>query len=141
MTVPVQQSQPSPQFARRIHRAMVTGLILFVIVCQFLLVTSPMGEWGLAPLAPLLLGVSLASCIAGILVSYRMPRVSNGESMQEYWLKAAPKAIIPWALLEGAALLAIVVYWRTGSRAAIAVAVVVIVIFALLNPRYFETRS
>ena len=140
MTVPVQQS-PSPQFARKIHRAMIAGLILFVIVCQFLLVTSPMGRWGLAPAAPLLLGLSIASCIAGILVSYRMPRVSSGESMQEYWLKAAPKAIIPWALLEGAALLAIVVYWRTGSRAALVVAVVVIVIFSLLNPAYFERRT
>ena len=66
--------------------------------------------------------------------------MSNGESTRDYWLKAFPKAMIPWALLEGAALLAIVVYWRTGSRAAIAVGVVVIVILALLNPRYFEQR-
>ena len=140
MTVPVQQPPPSPQVARKIHRAMVIGLILFVIVCHFLLVTKANGAWGLAPLAPLLLGLSIASCVAGILVSYRMPRLLNGESMQEYWLKAFSKALIPWALLEGAALLAIVVYWRTGSRAAIAVGVVVIVIFALLNPRYFEQR-
>lgn len=119
---------------------MVIGLILFVIVSHFLLATNANGAWGLAPLAPLLLALSIAACVAGILVSYRVPRVANGESMQEYWLTAFPKAMIPWALLEGAALLAIVVYWRTGSRAAIAVGVVVIVIFALINPRHFEQR-
>ena len=99
-----------------------------------LLVTNSNPPWGLAPLAPLLLGLSIASWVAGILVSHRMPRVSHGDSMQEYWLKAFPKAMIPWALLEGAALLAIVVYWRTGSRAAIAVAGVVIVIRAAQSP-------
>ncbi len=140
MTAPVQQPPPSSQAARKIHRAMIFGLILFVIVCHFLLVTNSNGAWALAPFASLLLGLSIASCVAGILMSYRVPRVSNGESTQQFWLTAFQKAMIPWALLEAAALLAIVVYWRTGSRAAIAVGVVVIVIFTLLNPGYFERR-
>jgi hypothetical protein len=45
-----------------------------------------------------------------------------------------------WAPLEGAALLCVVLYAQTGSKTAIAVAVLPIVLLVLLKPAYFERR-
>jgi hypothetical protein len=141
MTTPIQQPPPTRQAARMIHGAMVVGVIMFAIVSHFVLVPKANPAGGLAPLMPLLLGLSLAGCAVGTLLSYRVPRMSSGESRQAFWFRAFPKAIVSWALIEGAALLAVVVYGLTASRAAIAVAGIVILVFALLNPRYFERRS
>jgi len=140
MTVPVQQPPPTPKTARTIHRAMVVGVILFAIVSHFVLVPKANPAGGLAPLVPILLGLSLAACVLGILLSTRVPRMSGGEAAQTFWLKAGPRAMIPWALLEGAALLAVVVYSQTASRAAIAIAAIDVIIFGLMNPGYFERR-
>lgn len=141
MTTPVQQPQPSPQSVRMIHAPMVLGVIMFAIVARFAFVPRVRPGGGLVSLLPVLIGVSLAGCVLGILLSYRVPRALNGESGQSFWMRAWRNAIISWALLEGAALLAVVVYSQTASRAAIAVAVLIIIVFALLNPGYFERRN
>lgn len=141
MTTPVQKPAPTPQTARLIHGAMVIGVIIFAVVAHFLLVPKADPTGPLAAHIPLFVGLSLAGCVVGILVSYRIPRASSGASGQSFWTTAGPRAMICWALLEGSALLAVVVYSLTASRAEIAVAMLIIVVFALLNPGYFEKRN
>lgn len=89
---------------------------------------------------PLLLGVSLAGCALSLLLSRRVPRPSNEETADSFWKRAGQPALISWALVEGAGLLAVVLYSQTGSTAAITVAAVAVFIFVLLNPAYFEGR-
>lgn len=119
---------------------MVIGVVLFAIVAHFVLVPKADPAGGLALLVPALLGVALAMCAVAILLSTRVPRQSGGEALEAYWRRNAPRAMIPWALLEGAALFSVVVYSQTASRAAIAIALVAVIIFGLMNPGYFERR-
>ena len=89
---------------------------------------------------PVLLGVSLAGCALSLLLSRRVPRRSNEETADSFWKRAAQPALISWALLEGAGLVAVVLYSQTGSTAAITVAAVAVSVLLLLNPAYFERR-
>jgi FtsH-binding integral membrane protein len=118
---------------------MCAGLILFAIVAHFVLLPNASGT-GLASITPILLAVSLAGCVVSIFLSRRVPRLTSGESADSFWKRTGPPALIVWAFLEGAALLAIVLYSQTGSRAAISVAAVAVFVFVLLNPAYFERR-
>jgi hypothetical protein len=45
-----------------------------------------------------------------------------------------------WAALEAASLLAVLVYTRIRSIAAVVVAAVALLLFIVLNPGYFEER-
>lgn len=134
------ESPPTPRTVRIVHGAMVLGLILFAIVAHFVLTPNANPAGALAPQIPLLLGLSLAGSVASILLSMRVARASDEVSDEAFWKAAGQKTMICWALLEGSALLAIVVYGLLASRAAITVAVVIIVIMAFLNPGYFERR-
>ena len=115
-------------------------MILFALVAHFVLLPKASGGGNLAGITPILLVISLVGCVLGIFLSTRVPRPANGESADSFWKRAGSPALIAWAFLEGAGLLAVVLYSRTGSRAAISVAGVAIFIFVLLNPRYFEGR-
>ena len=120
---------------------MGAGLVLFGIVAHFILrPNQPVYAGGLDSLLPGLLGLSLGLCLGAILLSMRVPRPLDGETAGAFWGRAAQPALIPWALTEGAGILAIILYAQTGSKAAIAIAIVEVVIFALLHPRYFEGR-
>ena len=141
MTVPVQPAQ-SPLTVRIIHGAMGAGLVLFAIVAHFILKPNrPPYAGGLDRLLPMLLGLSLGLCVGGILLSMRVPRPLDDETAGAFWRRAAQPALVTWALIEGAGILAVVLYAQTGSTAAIAVAIVAVVIFGLLNPGYFERRN
>ena len=119
---------------------MCAGLILFALVAHFVLLPNASGTGNLASITPILLAVSLAGCVVSIFLSTRVPRLTSGESADSFWKRAGPPALIVWAFLEGAGLLAIVLYSHTGSRAAISVAAVAVLAFVLLNPAYFEGR-
>ena len=86
------------------------------------------------------LAAALGLCAVSLLLLKRVPRASAGESADSFWMRAASPAQVTWAVLEGAALLCIVLYSQTGSRTAIAVALIPIVILVLLKPVYFERR-
>lgn len=113
---------------------------MFTIVAHFVLRPKASPSESLAGITPILLGLSLAACVLGIVLSTRVPRPSDDETAGSFWKKAGSPALICWAFLEGAGLLAVVVYSQTGSLAAISIAGVAIFIFVLLNPRYFEGR-
>ena len=119
---------------------MGVGVVLFAIVAHFVMVPKADPAGGLAPLVPALLGLALALCAVAIPLSTRVPRQTGGEPLEDYWRRTAPRAMIPWALLEGAGLFSVVVYSQTASRAAIAIAAVAVIIFGLMNPGYFEKR-
>ena len=115
-------------------------MILFAIVAHFVMVPKASASGNMAINAPILLALSLAACVVGIFLSTRVPRPSRGESADSFWQRAGPPALRAWALLEGACLFDVVLYSLTGSRAAISVAGVVLLIFVLMNPAYFERR-
>jgi hypothetical protein len=119
---------------------MCAGMILFAIVAHFVMLPKASASGNLASITPILLALSLAGCVVAIFLSTRLPRPASGESADSFWKRAGPPALIAWAFLEGAGLLAIVLYSHTGSRAAISVAGVAILVFVLLNPAYFERR-
>ena len=139
MTAP-QASSPTAQTARIIHGAMAAGVIMFAIIAHFVLVPKASPEGGLAGVIPILLGLALALCVVAILLSTRVPRPADEDTANSFWKAAGSQALIAWALLEGAGLLAVVLYSITASRAAIAIAGVAVFILVLLNPRYFEGR-
>lgn len=139
MTAP-QQVAPTPQSVRLIHGAMAAGVIMFAIVAHIGLRPNASGPGNLANLMPAFLGLALAACALSIFLSTRVPRPGDEETAGSFWKRAAQPALIAWAILEGAGLLSVVFYSRTGSRAAIAVAGVSLFILVLLNPRYFEGR-
>ena len=96
-------------------------------------------------LPPLVLRVLLASALGACALSFlllkRVPRRSTDASADLFWATAAPPALLAWASLEAATLLAVFVYALSGSRLAVAVAAVAILLFGVLNPAYLERRQ
>jgi hypothetical protein len=119
---------------------LVAGLILYALVAHFVLVRNARPRGGLEALIPVLLGVMLALCAAGLLLSKRVPRPVSGESADSFWKKAASPALVAWTPIEASGLLGVTTYAQTGSTAAIAVAGLAVLVFALMSPRYFEGR-
>jgi hypothetical protein len=115
-------------------------VILFALVAHFVMLPNASASGNLASITPMLLALSLASCVVAVFLSTRVPRPASGESADAFWLRAGSSALIAWSFLEGAALLQVVLYSHTGSRAAISLAGVVVLVFVLLNPAYFERR-
>jgi hypothetical protein len=115
-------------------------VILFAMVAHFVLLPNASSTGNLASITPILLAVALAVCVLSIFLSTRVPRLTSGESADSFWKRAGQPALIVWAFLEGPGLLAVVLYSQTGSRAAISVAAVAVLILVLLNPAYFEGR-
>lgn len=48
--------------------------------------------------------------------------------------------MISWALVEGAGLVSVLAYGKSGDAAAIAVAAIAVLFLVSLHPRYFERR-
>jgi O-antigen ligase len=126
--------------ARIVHAAMIAGLILFGIVAHFIMLPKNPPTGGLDRLLPIFIGLSLLGCALSVVFSQLVPRPTDDESDDDFWRRANPRAMIAWALAEGSALLAIVVYSLTGSWAIISVAILAVVVLGLLNPGYFEGR-
>jgi hypothetical protein len=138
MTTP-QATAPPAKTVRLIHAAMIAGVLLFALVGHFLLKPALADSGDLPPIVPrALLGVSLGACALSLLLRRRVPHRSIDESADLFWTTATVPALLTWAPLEGASLLALFAYARTGALLAIPVAAVAILIFVLLNPAYLE---
>jgi hypothetical protein len=124
-----------------LHGAMVTGILLFALVAQFLLRPSfaNAGEFP-SIVVRVLIGVSLLACVVALLLRKRVPPRSTDESADLFWTRATAPALLTWAPLEAASLIAVFVYARTGSQPALAVAAVAVILFVVLNPAYLERR-
>ena len=120
---------------------MITGVVLFALVAHFVLLPNttesnrfdPVVSRGALVGALVLVGVSL-------LLFRMMPRRSADESAETFWRTAAPRAMIVWAPLEGASLIAVIVYSHGGGLQSVAVGLLAVSLFLLLNPSYFERR-
>ena len=137
----LQTAAPTAKTIRLVHAAMITGVLLFGLVGHFVLRPSMADAADLpAALVRVLLGVSLGACALSLLLRKRIPRRSTDESADLFWRTAATPALVTWALVEGATLLAVFLYARTGAQGAIAVASFAILLFVVLNPAYLERR-
>lgn len=136
-----QGTPPTAKTIRLIHASLIIGTVLFGIVTQVWLRPSMAGSGELSPgLVRLLLGVAVALCAASLLFRGRVPRKSGDESADRFWSRANVPAMITWSLANGAGLLSVVAYLRSGDIAAIAVAAIAVVFLASLHPGYFERR-
>ena len=136
-----QPTAPTSQTARRIHRALVTGVLLFAVVGYFIYKPTDANSGGLAPgTVGVLLGLSLGACALSLLLRRRVPKRSIDESADLFWKAAGPPAMLVWMPLEAASLLAVFVSARTHSIQAVAVAAVAVLLFIVLNPGYLERR-
>lgn len=131
---------PTRQTVRIIHAALISGVVLYALVAHFVLVRDARPDGGLHALIPAILGVMLALCAAGLLLSRRVPQPVSGESADSFWTKASSPALVAWTPIEAAGLLGVTTYAQTASAAAIAVAALALLVFVLLNPGYFEGR-
>jgi hypothetical protein len=91
-------------------------------------------------IAPLLLGLSLCAIAAAFFLRRRVPRRNTNESADLFWTTALAPALITWAPCEGAALLALFAYARTGQVVALGVAGIAVAIMVALNPVVLERR-
>lgn len=123
---------------------MVTGVLLFAVVSHVFLrpAMATMANSGDLPPIMLrtLLGVALGACALSLVLRRRVPQRSSDESVNLYWTTAATPALLTWAPLEGASLLAIFLYARTGAQTSIAVAAIAVLLFVVLNPAHLEKR-
>ena len=140
MTAP-QAAAPPAKTIRLMHAAMVTGVLLFAVVGHFVMRPTMATSGDISPVVlRSLLGLALAACALSLVLRRRVPQRSTDESVDLYWTTAASPALVAWAPLEAASLLAIYLYARTGAQITIAVAAVAVLIFVALNPAYFERR-
>lgn len=140
MTAP-QGVAPAAKTIRLIHAAMVTGVLLFAVVGHFALRPAMANSGDLPPIVlGTLLGVALGACALSLVLRRRVPQRPSDESVNLYWTTAATPALLTWAPLEGASLLAIFLYARTGAPATIAVGVIAVLLFVALNPAHLERR-
>ena len=136
-----QTAPPSAKSIRLIHASLITGTVLFAIVAHFLM-RPRLEELGILPpeVVRLLLGAAVALCALSLFFRGRVPRKSTDESADHFWIRATPPAMITWALLNGAGLVSVLAYGKSGDSTAIAVAAVAVLFLAAINPGYFERR-
>ena len=139
-TVP-QAPAASARTVRVMHTALIASVLLFAVVVQFVLRPALVGSTTLPPLmVEGLVGVALAACALSLLLRRRVPRRSTDESADLFWARASVPAFRMWALLEGASLLGVYLYARTGTSAPLGVALVAVVLSIVLNPMYLQKR-
>jgi len=120
---------------------MITGIVLFALVAHFVLLPSSAKKGPFTPeVSRILLGLALGACGLALLLLRRVPRRSADESADTFWRTAAPLAMRVWAPLEGASLAAVVDYSHGGGPASIAVGLLAVALFLVLNPSYLERR-
>ena len=136
-----QTAPPSAKSIRLIHASLISGVLLFGIVAHFWL-RPGMADFGeFTPgLVHVLLGVAVANCALALFFRGRVPRKSTDESADHFWVRAAVPAMVTWALVEGAGLVSVLAYGKSGNAAAIAVAAIAVLFLVSLNPRYYERR-
>jgi hypothetical protein len=139
MTSP-QTAVPQTRAIRLIHASMVASVVIFVLVGHFALRSSMHLAQFRANVIAIFLCLALVGCgVAGFLRG-RVPRRSNDESADAFWIRAAAPTIVFWAAAEGPSLFGVAIYLVTGSRLGLGIAGLGVLILLLGNPASLERR-
>lgn len=127
----------TPANPRMIHLALMAGVALVVVVLTFLR-TSGLGVALEGSAAQLLRYVGLAILLANALLAQVMrrniPPLPMGADDGQWWREHLGRAIVVWALLEGAALVQAVFYYLTGDLVLLGLAVIGLFLLWMARP-------
>ena len=140
MTPPPSTTNPAPAKTIRIlHAALSSSVVLFALVAHFVLrpAVAQDAQWAPA-LSTALLVASLCACAVGLVMRRRVPRRSTDQSADLFWTAASAPALVTWALFEGAGMLAVIDYTRTGQSAALVVAGIGVALMVAFHPARLE---
>ena len=128
-----------------IHKALMTGQILFATVCIYLTYTktidSPAKDLDRV-LQVAALVITAAGIFAGMsffkkkLLHLRGMQTSTKEKFNQY----RSACIVQWALLEGPSIFCIICFFLTGNYAFLALMVVVLFLFAVTAPSKLKVQ-
>ena len=128
-----------------IHKALMTGQILFAAVCIYLTYTktidSPAKDLDRV-LQVAALVITAAGIFAGMsffknkLLHLRGMQTSTKEKFNQY----RSACIVQWALLEGPSIFCIICFFLTGNYAFLALMVVVLFLFAITAPSKLKVQ-
>ena len=133
------QKDKGLQLLNIIHKALMTGQILFASVCIYLIYSKsvlPMAN----DLDKILQVVALALTAGGIFAGMKF---FKKKLMQIREMQTAAKekfdlyrrsCIVQWALLEGPSIFCIICFFLTGNYAFLALMLVVLFLFAMMAP-------
>lgn len=138
---PPRTTLPNARAMRILHAALTAGLTLCGAVLFFLRRTQ-----SLPRLVPPVIGIALAVAaistlaVALAVVRPRFPAQQPNQTSDAYWGDATVRgtAILMWAGVEGAGLLAAVGYLLTGASASLIALALAIITLASLRPGRFE---
>jgi hypothetical protein len=135
-----QTTNPAPaKTIRLMHAALTSGVVLFAVMAHFFLRPAMAQNAQSAPAtSSALLVASLCACAVGLVMRRRVPRRSTGQSADLFWTAASAPVLITWALFEGAGLLAVIDYMRTGQSAALVVAGIGVALLLSFHPARLE---
>lgn len=131
---------PAARTARLLYGAMLAGVLLFAVVGPLLLKPGAQPGAGQPLVFRVLLGLSLGASALSLFLRRRVPRRNTDASADLFWSAAIAPALVTWAPLEAAVLLAVIAYTLTHSLSAVAVGAVALALFVTFNPAYLERR-
>jgi hypothetical protein len=107
--------------ARIIHAAISSGVVLLFAVFLFLRGSANLDAAGSGRLLRIVGYVMLAGgVLASGMLRGRIARRRRGTDLAEWWSQCLPKAIVTWAIAEGAGLAAMVMGWLIGDTTLLA---------------------
>jgi hypothetical protein len=122
---------PPTQAARLIHVALMSGVTLFAVVAWFAPGKAPAPASGLRTILPV---VAILGFLAAHLLRRRLPARHPGETDDAWWARAMPGAIMSWALVEAACLVACVTVFLSHDWMGLVWVAIGLLMFILLSP-------
>jgi hypothetical protein len=122
---------PTAQVARIIHLALMSGVTLFAVIAWFAPGAIPAPGSSLRTILPV---VAVLGFLAAQLLSRRLPARHPGETDDAWWARAMPGAIMSWALVEAACLVACVTVFLSHDWMGLVWVGVGLLMFILMSP-------
>lgn len=122
-----------------IHKAMLMGQIIFAAICIYLVYSGIIKSFS-SELDKLLQAIALSLAAAGLFggryyFKNKILQISDMQADVKVKFEAYRTAcLLQWALLEAPALFSVICFFLTGNYAFIALALLLIVIFAIMVP-------
>jgi hypothetical protein len=122
---------PSAQVARIVHLALMSGVTLFAVVAWLAPGPIPAPASGLRTILPV---VAILGFLGANLLRRRLPARHPGETDDAWWQRAMPSAIMSWALVEAACLVACVTVFLSHDWMGLLWVGIGLLMFTLLSP-------